>query len=61
LECEASLRGKTLNDESLLAGLEILLRDVRFRTSPQRASAEYRRELARPLFTDTIKAAWERI
>jgi carbon-monoxide dehydrogenase medium subunit len=60
LESEASLRGKMLNDESLEAGLESLLRDVKFRTSPQRASAEYRRELARPLFIDTIKAAWER-
>jgi carbon-monoxide dehydrogenase medium subunit len=60
LESEASLRGKTWSDENLSAALEILLRDVQFRTSPQRASAEYRRELARPLFMDTVKAAWER-
>jgi xanthine dehydrogenase FAD-binding subunit len=60
LESEASLRGKTWSDENLSAALEILLRDVQFRTSPQRASAEYRRELARPLFIDTVKAAWER-
>jgi xanthine dehydrogenase FAD-binding subunit len=60
LESEASLRGKTWSDENLSAALEILLRDVQFRTSPQRASAEYRRELARPLFLDTVKAAWER-
>jgi CO/xanthine dehydrogenase FAD-binding subunit len=59
LESETSLRGKILNDESLKAALEILLRDVKFRTSQQRASAEYRRELARPLFIDTVKAAWE--
>jgi carbon-monoxide dehydrogenase medium subunit len=60
LESEASLRGKTWSDENLSAALEILLRDVQFRTSPQRASAEYRRELARPLFMETVKAAWER-
>ena len=60
LESEASLRGKMWSDENLSAALEILLRDVQFRTSPQRASAEYRREIAKPLFIDTIKAAWER-
>jgi len=60
LESESNLRGKTLNAETISSSLEILLRDVQFRTSPHRASAEYRRELAKTLFNDTIKSAWER-
>ncbi|HUH97033.1 MAG TPA: xanthine dehydrogenase family protein subunit M [Anaerolineales bacterium] len=60
LQSEVYLRGKIWNDESLSAALEILLRDVQFRTSPHRASSEYRRHLAKSLFTDTLEAAWER-
>src|SRR5271157_5768071 len=60
LESESTLRGKILNDETILSGLEILLRDVQFRTSPHRASAGYRRHLAKSLFKDTLEAAWER-
>ena len=60
LECESNLHGKTVNDATIASGLEILLRDVQFRTSPHRASSEYRRQLAKSLFTDTITVAWER-
>jgi len=60
LESESNLRGQVMNDESISDALEILLRAAQFRTSPHRASAEYRRELAKTLFKDTIEAAWER-
>jgi len=60
LESESNLRGKILNEKTISAGLDVLLRDVQFRTSPHRASAEYRRELAKTLFNDIIKTAWER-
>ena len=60
LESESNLRGQVMNDESISDALEILLRAAQFRTSPHRASAEYRRELVKPLFKDTIEAAWER-
>ena len=57
---EAYLRGKVINDESINYALEILLRDVQFRTSPHRATSDYRRELAKTLFQDTFNAAWKR-
>ncbi len=60
LESESNLRGNLMNAESVSAGLEILLRDVQFRTSPHRASSEYRRHLAKTLFKDTLEAAWKR-
>ncbi len=60
LESESYLRGKVMNDESINHALELLLRDVHFRTSPLRASAEYRRELVKTLFADTFRTAWER-
>jgi xanthine dehydrogenase FAD-binding subunit len=60
LASESDLNGKTLNDETIAHALGILLRDVKFRTSPHRASAEYRRHLAKRLFKDTLEAAWER-
>jgi xanthine dehydrogenase FAD-binding subunit len=60
LESESYLRGKAVNDESISSALEILLRDVQFRTSPHRATSEYRRELAKTLFHNTFDTAWKR-
>ena len=60
LESEAYLRGKVMNDESIDHALEILLRDVQFRTSQHRATSDYRRELAKTLFEDTFDTAWKR-
>ena len=57
---ESDLSDKRLNDETITHALGILLRDVKFRTSPHRASAEYRRHLAKSLFKDTLEAAWKR-
>ncbi len=60
LASESDLSGKRLNDETITHAFGLLLRDVMFRTSPYRASAEYRRHLAKTLFKDTLEAAWKR-
>lgn len=60
LASELDLSGKRLSDETITHALGILLQDVKFRTSPHRASAEYRRHLAKTLFKDTLEAAWKR-
>jgi xanthine dehydrogenase FAD-binding subunit len=60
LGSEIHLEGKTPSDETVHHALELLLKDAQFRTSPHRSSAEYRRELAKTLFVDTLETAWER-
>jgi xanthine dehydrogenase FAD-binding subunit len=57
---ENSLRGKTLNEDSFAGALQALLDSARYRTSPLRASAEYRRHLSKSLLGETLWAAWER-
>lgn len=59
-QAEAALCGQALTEESYQRSLEALLAEARFRTSPQRASAEYRRHLIRSLFRDVLFTAWER-
>ena len=60
-EAEKALIGKTLNNETFTAALEILLAHIGFRSSARRASAAYRRHLVAMLFKDTLEAAWERV
>lgn len=57
---EGALHGQTLNDQVVTQALEFLLQEARFRTSPQRASADYRRKLVKVLFQDTLQTAWDR-
>ena len=57
---EASLRGQIFNRQTLEAGYQALLDNVHYRSSPQRASAEYRRELSSSLLFDTLETAWQR-
>jgi carbon-monoxide dehydrogenase medium subunit len=59
-ETENALRGLSLTSEAMENGISALLSESRFRTSPQRGSADYRRQLAEVLLRDTLKAAWER-
>src|SRR5688572_1424143 len=59
-DAEQVLIGKSMNDETVEAALEILLAHVGFRSSPRRASADYRRHLVESLFKNTIESAWKR-
>jgi xanthine dehydrogenase FAD-binding subunit len=57
---EDCLRGKTLDEDSFAEALQALLDTARYRTSPLRASAEYRRHLSKSLLEETLWAAWRR-
>jgi carbon-monoxide dehydrogenase medium subunit len=48
------------NQGSTEAAQEALLAHVGFRSSPRRASADYRRHLVGALFRETIEVAWQR-
>ena len=57
---EQALRGLTYNAETLALARKTLLDEVHFRSSPLRASAEYRRQLVVTLLNDTLETAWQR-
>jgi carbon-monoxide dehydrogenase medium subunit len=57
---EEFLRGKGLTDEVLRNAAQILLDEARPRTSPHRASKEYRYELLPTLLEQTLRQAVER-
>jgi len=57
---EETLRGKPLTEENLAEAEKVLLSEARFRTSPHRATAEYRTHLAGVLLRQTLQTAWER-
>ena len=59
-QAEESLRGKSITAATVESVLEALLAQAKFRSSPRRASADYRRLLAEALFNDTLDAAWQR-
>lgn len=60
-QAEAVLRGSELSEQVLREATEALLREVRLRTSPHRATLEYRRHLAGILLRRTIGAAVGRL
>jgi CO/xanthine dehydrogenase FAD-binding subunit len=57
---EDSLRGQTLNPAACSRALNALLDNVHFRTSPYRASAEYRQQLVKVMLIETLHIAWQR-
>jgi CO/xanthine dehydrogenase FAD-binding subunit len=59
-EVEKVLVGKVLTEAVLQEASQILLDSVHFRTSPHRASSEYRQHLATWLLRETLEAAWAR-
>ncbi|NWG32835.1 MAG: FAD binding domain-containing protein [Chloroflexi bacterium] len=59
-QAEETLRGKSLTAEILQSALEALLHQAQFRTSPRRASADYRRHIVSGSFRETLETAWER-
>jgi xanthine dehydrogenase FAD-binding subunit len=59
-QAEAYLRGQPLTEETIESALLEVLAESRFRTSPQRASSDYRKHLISGLFRETLLAAWVR-
>lgn len=59
-QTEAALRGKPPDPQVLASAYQALLGEARFRTSPHRATAEYRRYLAGLLLEEVLELAWER-
>jgi carbon-monoxide dehydrogenase medium subunit len=57
---ENILRGNELSDHLLKDAYSALLAEARFRTSPHRATAEYRRQIAGVLLRQTLHTAWDR-
>jgi CO/xanthine dehydrogenase FAD-binding subunit len=57
---EDLLRGATLEEGLISDAVGALLDQVLFRTSPHRATSEYRLHLLKVLFEDTLREAWKR-
>jgi CO/xanthine dehydrogenase FAD-binding subunit len=59
-EAEKALIGKPMSEETFNAALDALLSQVGFRSSPRRASSDYRRHIVTGLFKDVLETAWDR-
>lgn len=59
-ETEKILVGKSMNAETIQLAQESILAHVGFRSSPRRASADYRRHIVKGLFKEVLETAWER-
>ena len=57
---EDALIGQPLNPGTCSKALTALLDQVHFRTSPQRATADYRRHIVSGLLSSTLETAWQR-
>lgn len=57
---ESFLTGKNPSADTINSACEILLSEAQFRTSPHRATAEYRKHMAGILLDETVTTAWER-
>lgn len=57
---EQFLAGRVYHPNLLPQVVEAILEEARFRTSPHRSTAEYRRHMSAVLLQDTLSAAWER-
>lgn len=57
---EDSLRGHIFASDACSQALEVLLNTIHFRSSPYRASTEYRQQLVEGLLKDTLDTAWQR-
>lgn len=59
-EAETIIRGKRVNDDVLSEVFQCVLSQAKFRTSPQRATADYRKHIVVDLFKNTFLTAWIR-
>jgi len=57
---EETIAGQPLNKNTLNLALKALLAETSFRSSPYRASGEYRRHLCGTLLEETLQQAWKR-
>jgi xanthine dehydrogenase FAD-binding subunit len=57
---EEILQERSPDADTLEEGLQALLSEARFRTSPHRATEEYRRSMAGVLLREILAKAWER-
>jgi carbon-monoxide dehydrogenase medium subunit len=57
---EAILRGKPFDSDTFARMLDALHEQAQFRTSPRRASADYRRHIVEGLLWDVLVTAWKR-
>lgn len=57
---EHFLAGQDFNDDNLKKATKVLLEQGSFRTSPRRATSEYRNGILPALFQGTFKEAWSR-
>ena len=57
---EKLLAGMAFGEEAIFKAQQSILAEAKFRTSPRRATAEYRRQLVTELFKNTILQAWQR-
>jgi carbon-monoxide dehydrogenase medium subunit len=57
---EVCLSGKTVTPTVLAEALSLIHEEVRYRTSPHRATAEYRHQVTDAIFRDAFYCAWER-
>lgn len=57
---EDVLRGYPLDTDRFTQAVDAVLSTARFRTSPHRATQEYRRHLVHSLMEETLQTAWER-
>jgi xanthine dehydrogenase FAD-binding subunit len=60
LEAEQTLVGNSLSQDTCQAAVDALLSHAALRSSPRRATAEYRRHLADGLAIQTLECAWKR-
>jgi CO/xanthine dehydrogenase FAD-binding subunit len=60
VSAEEALCGKPLSDNSIEQSLAALLKEASFRSSPRRASADYRHHLVGVLLRETLECAWQR-
>ena len=60
LKAESIIRGQSFSSTAVQAVKQALLEEARFRTSPARASADYRKILAGNLLEGVLKTAWAR-
>jgi CO/xanthine dehydrogenase FAD-binding subunit len=57
---EDTLRTQVMAEATMDRATETLLTEARFRTSPHRSTAEYRKDMSAVLLRETTSAAWQR-